>query len=523
MANPPNVKKPEDTTPGGSSKWGGPDAVHVAELLMGQHASEKIQISAIDDLQSELNKKGIAVKEPCRAATTVNGNLNSSFDNNSVIDGVRLVTGDRILIKNQNDRRQNGIYVVNASGAPMRVSDFDSGDEIKGAVVVFVQSGTQNSYSGFILTVAGSITVGGTNLVFKKFADGGSNPELNLRYVLDSNGKIVLSLGENNNARNYVKIDNASAGSPALISASGTDANVDLKLDPRGTGSIDVSNSKIKNVNDPIGDQDAATKNYVDSAIQGLDTKESVRVASTVNGNLATAYRNGSVVDTIRLVTGDRILLKNQVPATQNGIYVVNASGAPMRAEDADSSEDIHSGMYVWVEEGGANGDHGFILTNNGDITLGTTNLTFTQFSGVGRITAGQGLTKTGNTLDVDQTVIRTVFNQVITGRKKFTNIEYNQLNSADGGVLDFAGRNLENKTIVGHLTFTTLNKNTGRTKTVKIKNNSSVARIFTFPSEWVFIGRKPSELAAGKVGVLSLMCFGTGENDVVASYAAEE
>jgi phage-related tail fiber protein len=107
------------------------------------------------------------------------------------------------------------------------------------------------------------------------------------------------------------------------------------------------------------------------------------------------------VIDGVTLATGDRILLKDQTTGADNGIYTVNASGAPTRATDADTSAEVTGGMAVWVNEGTTNADTGWIVTTNDVITLGTTALVFSQFSGLGQVTAGTGLTKTGNTISM--------------------------------------------------------------------------------------------------------------------------
>jgi hypothetical protein len=150
------------------------------------------------------------------------------------------------------------------------------------------------------------------------------------------------------------------------------------------TADQSVGGNKLTNVADPVNPQDAATKSYVDAARAGLDVKQSVRAATTANGTIASAYQNGSTVDGVTLATGDRILIKNQTTGSENGIYTVNASGAPTRATDADANTEVTAGMFMFVEEGTTNADTGWVLTNNGAITLGTTALTFAKFSASG-------------------------------------------------------------------------------------------------------------------------------------------
>lgn len=166
------------------------------------------------------------------------------------------------------------------------------------------------------------------------------------------------------------------------------------------TASVSLNSQRLTSVADPSAAQDAATKAYVDAVAQGLSPKDSVRVATTADGVLASAFANGQTVDGVVLATGNRILIKNQSTGAENGIYTVNASGAPTRALDADSGTYI-LGASVWVEEGTTQADTGWVLTTNGPITLGTTSLSFTQNSGLGQVTAGAALTKTGDTLDV--------------------------------------------------------------------------------------------------------------------------
>ena len=120
---------------------------------------------------------------------------------------------------------------------------------------------------------------------------------------------------------------------------------------------------------------------------------------------------NGDVLDGVTLVTGDRILVKNQVSDSENGIYVATASGAASRSSDANGTVDtgeLKPGTFTFVEEGTVNSDKGFVVSTNGTITVGSTGITWAQFSGAGSFEAGDGLSQSGNTINVNVTANRT-------------------------------------------------------------------------------------------------------------------
>ena len=148
----------------------------------------------------------------------------------------------------------------------------------------------------------------------------------------------------------------------------------------------------------PTQDLHAVTKAYVDSVVQGLDIKESVRVATTANIALSGAL----TVDGVALNVGDRVLVKNQTNAAENGIYVV-ADEAWTRAVDATNGK-ISSGMFTFVEEGAVNANSGYVLATDGQIVVGTTELSFSQFSGMGQVLVGTGLGKNGNEIFINDT-----------------------------------------------------------------------------------------------------------------------
>ncbi len=164
-----------------------------------------------------------------------------------------------------------------------------------------------------------------------------------------------------------------------------------------GGADLAMNSHRITGVADPANPQDVATKAYVDAAAQGLDVKASVRAATTVDVTLS----GTQTIDGVALNVGDRVLVKAQTSAPENGIYLV-AAGAWSRSGDADTAAKVSAGLFTFVEEGTQGADSGWVLTTNNTIVLGTTALAFTQFSGAGAVEAGTGLIRTGNTIALD-------------------------------------------------------------------------------------------------------------------------
>ena len=170
------------------------------------------------------------------------------------------------------------------------------------------------------------------------------------------------------------------------------------------SASLDANSNKVINLATPTSSTDAANKAYVDSVSQGLDVKQSVRVSTTANIDLSTDLEASDVIDGVTLVAGNRVLVKHQTSGADNGLYVVQSSGAAVRADDANVSSEVTAGFFTFVEEGTLYGNTGWVLTTDNPITLGSTALTFTQFSGTGTFTAGSGLTLNGTEFSVDVT-----------------------------------------------------------------------------------------------------------------------
>jgi len=294
--------------------------------------------------------------------------------------------------------------------------------EVTGTIDVS-SSATVNSLSANgAVAMSGNLTVA-TN----KFSVASGTGNTIVAGTLNAQGDVdfdaALNVDGATTLNGNVTLGNASGDA---ITATGTatftqSADFDGGLTIAGSQSVDMGGNRLLNVGTPTSTTDAANKGYVDSVKQALDIKDSVRVASQSNldtsynngtsgvGATLTASSNGAVsIDSTSLTSGDRVLVKAQTDAKQNGIYSVTTVGdgsnpyVLTRTTDADSSAEVTGGMFTFVEEG-SDADAGFVLSNiTGSATLGTDTLTMTQFSGAGSVTAGDALSKSGNTLDVN-------------------------------------------------------------------------------------------------------------------------
>ena len=167
------------------------------------------------------------------------------------------------------------------------------------------------------------------------------------------------------------------------------------------TGNVDLDGYRLTAVGDPTSSSDAATKSYVDGLIQGFDWKQSVRAATYEAGTLSADFHNGSVLDGVTLATGNRILIKNQATGSENGIYTVNASGAPTRAEDFNVDADATAGVTVFVSEGTANNGSSWSISTYDPIVLGTSPINFVQVGGGTLYSGGAGLTLDGSVFNI--------------------------------------------------------------------------------------------------------------------------
>lgn len=203
-----------------------------------------------------------------------------------------------------------------------------------------------------------------------------------------------------------ISIDAATTSAAGSMSASDKAKLDDATSEATASKLVIRDAASTFKVGEPTDSSHPATKAYVDSYVQGIDAKASVRAATTANISLTGAQ----TIDGVSVVAGDRVLVKNQSTASQNGIYVA-ASGSWARAADANTDAEMSPGTFVFVEEGTINGDAGYVMNADAPITLGTSDITWVQFSGAGQVVAGDGLTKSNNTLNVVGTADRITVN----------------------------------------------------------------------------------------------------------------
>ena len=273
---------------------------------------------------------------------------------------------------------------------------------------------------GLVQTVTdNTVTVTATALTNANLDGSAGITNANLANPTTTIGSSVLTLGATTTdieGLTSLVVDDITINGQSVTTTAG---NKDINLSPHGTGTVIVPSG----YEDRAGftDNSLANKTYVDQVAQGLDTKPSCKLATTAN--LTATYSNGSLgvgatltnsgtqgtltLDSTAANLNDRILVKDQTTATQNGIYVVsNVGGASTnwvltRATPEDQPSELTGGAFTFVEEGVLNANNGYTFTHTGVPTFGTTNLDVSQFSGAGQITAGAALTKDGNQMDV--------------------------------------------------------------------------------------------------------------------------
>lgn len=248
------------------------------------------------------------------------------------------------------------------------------------------------SYPASALTGTVSNSQLGTGIDATKVADGSvTNAEFQFINTLSSNAQTQLD----------AKVAKASNLSD-LASASTARSNLGLgTMAVQNSATVSISGGTITGLSTPSNNSDVAIKSYVDDAVAGLRTRTIAEVATTANVNLSNGLEAGDTIDGVTLVAGDRVLVKDQSTATENGLYLAVSSGAASRDPEHDTIAELSGGMVV-VNQGSTNDNKIFLCTTDSDGSLGSTNITYTQVtpSNTGTVTS-IGLTQSGSEFSI--------------------------------------------------------------------------------------------------------------------------
>ena len=385
---------------------------------------------------------------------TTSGNITASYyygdgsqltgiDTSGVSNGTSNV---RIAVADGNiELNVNGGLTANVTdtGIVMTGGNLDLGNVIATGVGTFTGNVSAGNVStGGQADVTGNLTAGnidGGNLVQASFftgtlIDGTSNVTVNNNGNVDlvaagnttavitgSGANIVGTVNANGVATlgSVVTAQVTGAGSGNLTLTAGS-ADDYVEIRPTGTGQVHVGGFKIESLGTPTASTDAATKQYVDDVAQGLAIQAPCVVSATdtvatMSGGTVT-YDNGTAgvgatltisgatltaIDGVTLSTDDRILIKDETTSAHNGIYVFTSSTVLTRASDFDTPTEMAGGDFTFVQQGTEYNDTGWVMTDP-VTTVGTSDVTFVQFSGAGSFTAGAGLTLTGTEFSVN-------------------------------------------------------------------------------------------------------------------------
>jgi hypothetical protein len=305
-----------------------------------------------------------------------------------------------------------GVSGVTLQTGELLWQEYDNQLLIKKSTGDIVPVGGEGSASseGMVTTANRNQTIAGT----KTFSG-----TVNHTGVLQIGGTAVTADAAELNKLDGATVTTAELNKLAGVSDGTGAANKVVILD--ASLNLNIGSGRISSSATPTADAHLATKKYVDDVAQGLDVKASAHVATTA-ALASCTYNNGTsgvgatltatdnaalVIDGHTLAMGESVLVKNQASALQNGIYTVTSAGAAdapfilTRRTDADSNTELSPGSFIFIEQGTTNGSTGWVMSTTGVITIGTTSLTFTQFSSAGVADAGDGLQKTGTTISV--------------------------------------------------------------------------------------------------------------------------
>ncbi len=418
-----------------------------------------VTLNTDGDLVLDPNGTGqVIISSSLTVVGTIYGNISGNISGNITVPGAN---GD-VIFNTANIPNASSALNFNYTSNVLSVAGNIIGSNVSTGGLVFATGNitggnlsTANLVSAATASVTGNVESGNVNALQQIAAQG------NVSGANIVTGGLVTAIG--NVITAGVETTQLS-GNSVTITATGL--NQGISLAPNGLGNINVNSRYINNLLDPLQDQDAATKVYVDSIAQGLDIKASVNLATTATLGAYT-YNNGAsgvgatitgssvgvlTIDGEAVTLNARVLVKNEPSAggfnAYNGIYLCTTAGDAgtayvlTRSTDFNQPAEMYS-AFTFVEYGTVNPDTGWVCTNNSSTTIvvGTTPIVFTQFSGAGAYTAGNGLSTNGTQFNVNvdpETTTINGSNQVAV--KASANLTTPNIGAATGSSLSLTG-----------------------------------------------------------------------------------
>lgn len=380
-------------------------------------------IPSLSGYVTETGTQTLTNKTISGTSNTITNIGNGSLDNSSItVNGTSISLGGSQTITAVNP---NALTI----GTGLSGTSYDGSSAVTVAIdsTVATTSGTQTLTNKTISSTSNTISVTSANVTDFTEASvdavaaaiaAGTQTNISITYN-DEAGTLSF------NASGAVTAVNGTTNQIASSTSSGT-VTLSLPNDVVFPGTVTLNA-------DPTQAYQAATKQYVDAVAQGLNVHAACRVATTSNVDLSTALEAGDAIDGVTLVAGDRVLVKSQSTTSQNGIYVVQSSGAAVRATDFDTPVEIVPGDFVYVSLGTLYNNTGWVQTQV-VTTVGTSPIMFEQFSGAGTYLAGNGLTLTGNTFAIDTLITADLSTAQTFTNKTLTNPSVSGLYLSDGG-----------------------------------------------------------------------------------------
>ena len=380
-------------------------------------------IPSLTGYVTETGTQTLSNKTISGTSNTITNVANTSLTNSSVtVNGSNISLGGSATITAVNP---NALTI----GTGLSGTSYDGSSAVTVAIdsTVATTSGSQTLTNKTISSTSNTISVTSGNVTDFTEASvdavaaaiaAGTQTNISITYD-DTAGTLSF------NASGAVSAVNGTANQITSSTSSGT---VTLSL----PNAVTFPGSVTLNA-DPANPLEAATKQYVDAVAEGLHVHASVKAATTSNIDLSKDLEAGDVIDGLTLVAGDRVLVKNQTTTSQNGIYVVQSSGAAVRAADFDTPTEIVPGDFVYVSLGSVYNNTGWVQTQK-VTTVGTDPIVFEQFSGAGTYLAGNGLTLAGNTFAIDTNTTVDVSTAQTLTNKTLTSPSVSGLYLSDGG-----------------------------------------------------------------------------------------